>query len=163
CSWSALFCSRCAAARTATERRGSWLTSSSAGGGSAPAVVSGSGPSLGRDHPRCRRSTAGAAAATLIERRPWLTPARARTPVSRELEAGLAGVLTLDLGVGSVELTGLRPPPPSDELPAEPPQEEATVIDRAVLAERRARRAELAEESSARRATDSEHALGRLE
>ena len=83
---------------------------------------------------------------------------RATFSVPESLEPSLAGPLRLALGEALVELPAARLPGAAPDAPAG-----GMVIDRAVLAERRARRAELAEEANARRAEDAEAALRDLE
>jgi predicted nucleic acid-binding Zn-ribbon protein len=82
--------------------------------------------------------------------------------VPNEMRARLAqeGALALTLGSDRVALAPAVPgsvAPDQDALPS------GTVVDRAVLAERRARRAELAEESLARRAAEAEGTVSTLE
>jgi predicted nucleic acid-binding Zn-ribbon protein len=74
----------------------------------------------------------------------------------------LAHVLEGDL---ALEMGGAIAYVPPIEAPAGlvPDLETGTVVDRAALAERRARRAELAEEQTARRAADAESAINQLE
>jgi hypothetical protein len=83
---------------------------------------------------------------------------RATFSVPEALRAELSGALRLAVGDVAIEL-------PPARLPEAPPElaPGATVIDRAVLAERRARRAELAEEATSQRAQEAEGALGELE
>jgi hypothetical protein len=83
---------------------------------------------------------------------------RATFSVPESLGASLAGPLRLAVGEVVVELPAARLPGETPDPPSG-----ATVIDRAVLAERRARRAELAEEANARRAEDAEVAVRDLE
>src|SRR5207237_1296470 len=83
-------------------------------------------------------------------------PFRAAFVLDGRQIALLDGPLGLDLGVGVVALPA--PAPPAGE-----PAEESTVVDRAELAERRARRAEEAERTTAQRAADAEAALDGLE
>ena len=83
---------------------------------------------------------------------------RATCSVPEAVAPALAGALRLAIAGAVLDL-------PAAELPGvdgEPPPG-ATVIDRAVLAERRARRAEQAEETVARRAEEAEAALRDLE
>ncbi|MDQ3768741.1 MAG: hypothetical protein M3370_04565, partial [Actinomycetota bacterium] len=77
-------------------------------------------------------------------------------PVPGELRPLLNGPLAMRVGVDEVVL-----PPAQAGATQEP--EPAEVVDRAVLAERRARRAELAEEELARRAVEAERASAALE
>jgi hypothetical protein len=85
---------------------------------------------------------------------------RATFSVSDDLRrAVMTGEMRLLVGERAVAL-------PAPSVPPEDEAEEtagATVVDRAVLAERRARRAELAEEANARRAAEAERALRDLE
>lgn len=82
----------------------------------------------------------------------FLVPAEARALIEQ-------GGASLD--VGGV-LVGLPPGAPGRLGPASPPGGGATVIDHEVLAERRARRAELAEQSAADRASSAEAAAETL-
>ncbi|HEV2820539.1 MAG TPA: hypothetical protein VGW11_08535 [Solirubrobacteraceae bacterium] len=77
-------------------------------------------------------------------------------PVPGELRPLLNGPLAMRVGIDEVVL-----PPAQAGATQEP--EPAEVVDRAVLAERRARRAELAEEELARRAVEAERAAAALE
>jgi len=79
---------------------------------------------------------------------------RATFAVPASVRAALAGTLTLRLGERDVSL------PPATEVE---PAGEGRVLDRAVVAERRARRAELAEQESSRRALEAERGLAALE
>jgi hypothetical protein len=76
-----------------------------------------------------------------------------------ELRGRLAEDLALLVGVHEIQLPGAE----TGTLRDAPEEPEAEVIDRAVLAERRARRAELAEESLVRRASEAEQTAGTLE
>lgn len=80
---------------------------------------------------------------------------RATFSVPEELGPALAGELALEVAGTRVRL----PSPREVEGAASP----GTVVDRAVLAERRARRAEHAEQANARRAVEAERALASLE
>ncbi|MDQ6750734.1 MAG: hypothetical protein M3Z33_08295 [Actinomycetota bacterium] len=98
--------------------------------------------------------TSGAAARVAPEDRPF----RAAFSVSDDLAALLRAPLELDLGGARVELPVPRP------AAGEPREHvEGTVVDRAVLVERRARRAELAEAAAEQRAQDAERAVARME
>lgn len=77
-------------------------------------------------------------------------------PVPGELRSLLNGPLAMRVGIDEVVL-----PPAQAGATQEP--EPAEVVDRAVLAERRARRAELAEDELARRAVEAERASAALE
>jgi hypothetical protein len=79
---------------------------------------------------------------------------RATFAVPASVRGALAGTLTLRLGERDVSL------PPATEVE---PAGEGGVLDRAVVAERRARRAELAEQESSRRALEAERGLAALE
>jgi hypothetical protein len=81
---------------------------------------------------------------------------RAAFSVPDRLRPALSGELRLELSGA-----GLPLPPVTDAPPAAPAG--AAVIDRAVLAERRARRAELAQETQARRADEAEGTQAALE
>ena len=83
-------------------------------------------------------------------------PFRATYSVPVELRPTLEGELALDVGGRRVAV------PPLGSLD-EPPDTSGKVVGRAELAERRARRAEQAEETNARRAADAEEALAGLE
>jgi hypothetical protein len=83
---------------------------------------------------------------------------RATFSVAEELRPALGAGARLAVGDVEVELPVARD---TETGAAEPAG--ATVVDRAVLAERRARRAELAEETSARRAEEAERTLAELE
>ncbi len=81
--------------------------------------------------------------------------------VPGQLRSALAEGLALEAGGSEHALPGARPRA-ADAL--EPGTgEEGEVVDRAVLAERRARRAELVEDALTRRATQAEQAVGALE
>ena len=77
-------------------------------------------------------------------------------PVPGELRPLLNGPLAMRVGIDEVVV------PPAQAGALQEP-EPAEVVDRAVLAERRARRAELAEEELARRAVEAERASAALE
>ncbi|MDQ3090837.1 MAG: hypothetical protein M3R46_04075, partial [Actinomycetota bacterium] len=77
-------------------------------------------------------------------------------PVPGELRPLLNGPLAMRVGIDEVVL------PPAQAGAAQEP-EPAEVVDRAVLAERRARRAELVEDELARRAVEAERASAALE
>jgi hypothetical protein len=83
---------------------------------------------------------------------------RATFSVAEELRPALGAGVRLAVGEVEVELPAARDTETGTAEPAG-----ATVVDRAVLAERRARRAELAEETIARRAEEAERALAELE
>src|SRR2546423_4830674 len=78
--------------------------------------------------------------------------------IPEALGPALGGKLRLAIGDAVADLPAARLPGEAADAPTG-----ATVIDRAVLAERRARRAELAEEANARRAQEAQHALRELE
>lgn len=82
--------------------------------------------------------------------------------VPNELRSRLSEDIALQIGAHELALPGAGTGTvrEGDEPEAEP---EAEVIDRAVLAERRARRAELTEETLVRRAADAEQAAGTFE
>lgn len=98
--------------------------------------------------------TSGAAARAAPGERPF----RATYSVPDELVAMLSEALLLDFG--GVRLTLPEPEAAEGELPA---GVQGNVVDRAELAERRAKRAEAAEESLAARASEAESALGDME
>src|SRR4051812_20197498 len=81
--------------------------------------------------------------------------------VPNELRARLSIDIALQIGAHELVLPPATPGAVVEEEVEEP--EEAEVIDRAVLAERRARRAELAEEQLSDRARDAEQAAETLE
>lgn len=81
--------------------------------------------------------------------------------VPAPLRPALAEGLALEAGGSEHALPSARPRP-ADALELGP-GEEGEVVDRAVLAERRARRAELLEDALTRRATEAEQAVGALE
>ena len=82
---------------------------------------------------------------------------RAAFSVPEELRPSLLGGLRLRIGEAELSL------PAPNELEGEASGAPGTVVDRAVLAERRARRAELAEEEVARRAEEAEGTVAALE
>ncbi len=98
--------------------------------------------------------TSSAAARVAPEERPF----RAAFSVPDRLVGLLSGPLRLDVDGVAVDL-------PAASGPAGEPVEqvEGTVVDGAVLVERRARRAELAEAAAARRAQEAERAVARME
>jgi len=81
--------------------------------------------------------------------------------VPAQLRPALTEGLALEAGGSEHALPGARPRPTEALEPGT--GEEGEVVDRAVLAERRARRAELLEEALTRRATEAEQAVGALE
>jgi hypothetical protein len=82
---------------------------------------------------------------------------RAAFSVPEELRPSLLGALRLTVGETEVAL------PAANEIEGDPSGAPGIVVDRAVLAERRARRAELAEEEVARRAEEAEGSVAALE
>src|SRR5256714_361632 len=98
--------------------------------------------------------TSGAAARAAPETQPF----RAAFSVPDALAPLLDEPVELDLGPLTVQL-----PAPSALDEEGGPGEEGTLVDPAVLAERRARRAELAEETDPPRAGDDEQAAAQLE
>jgi len=82
---------------------------------------------------------------------------RAAFAVPEELRPSLLGPLRMTVGETEVSL------PAANEVEGVPSGAAGTVVDRAVLAERRARRAELAEEEGARRAEEAEGSVAALE
>jgi hypothetical protein len=99
--------------------------------------------------------TSGAAARAAPETQPF----RAAFSVPDALAPLLDESVELDLGPLTVRL----PAPTSLGEEADPGETEGTVVDPAVLAERRARRAELAEETSLRRAGETDQTASQLE
>ncbi len=99
--------------------------------------------------------TSGAAARAA----PEIQPFRAAFSVPDALAALLEDGVELDLGPLTVRI----PAPASQGGDADAEDAEGTVVDRAVLAERRARRAELAEEANLQRAGEAEDAAAKLE
>src|SRR5438552_3539404 len=99
--------------------------------------------------------TSGAAARAA----PEIQPFRAAYSVPDALAPLLDEGVELDLGPLTVRIPA--PKPPVEDAEADEP--EGTVVDRAVLAERRARRAELADEANLERTGDAEHAAAQLE
>ncbi|MDX6650654.1 MAG: hypothetical protein QOJ97_2605 [Solirubrobacteraceae bacterium] len=82
---------------------------------------------------------------------------RAAFSVPEELRPSLLGVMRLSVGETEVAL------PAAAEIEGSTSGSPGTVVDRAVLAERRARRAEMAEESVAQRAEEAENSVAALE
>jgi hypothetical protein len=99
--------------------------------------------------------TSGAAARAAPESQPF----RAAFSVPDQLAALLDESIELDLGSLIVRL----PSPTAFGEEAEGAETEGTVVDPAVLAERRARRAELADEANLRRAGEAEQTAAQLE
>src|SRR5438034_3198461 len=111
----------------------------------------------GREHRiEALPETSGAAARAAPEPQAFRAAFSVPDGLAPLLEAEAA---ELDLGPVTVRLPS--PTAPGEE--AEADEEEGTVVDRAVLAERRARRAELAEEANAQRAGEAEQASAKLE
>jgi hypothetical protein len=81
--------------------------------------------------------------------------------VPNELRSRLSVDIALQIGANEMALPGAGTGTLRDEAQAE--DEEGEVIDRAVLAERRARRAEMAEDQLTRRAAEAEQTAGTLE
>src|SRR5947207_11352831 len=100
--------------------------------------------------------TSGAAARAAPEPQAFRAAFSVRDALAPLLEDETA---ELDLGPVTVRLP---PPGPSGEE-AEADEAEGTVVDPAVLAERRARRAEQVEQANAQRAGDAERAAAKLE
>ncbi len=82
---------------------------------------------------------------------------RAAFSVPEELRPSLLGGLRLTFGDAELTL------PAANEIDGEPSGRRGTVVDRAVLAERRARRAEVAEGELAQRAEEAESTVAALE
>jgi hypothetical protein len=120
--------------------------------GAQPELVVGAGEEERRFAALAETSEAAAKAA------PEADAFRATFSVPEALGPALGAGLRLAIGSGVAELPPARPPGAGVE-----PVAGATVIDRAVLAERRARRAEMAEEANAERAQEAEGALRDLE
>lgn len=118
----------------------------------APVLLLGDEP----DAPRVESlpETSGAAARVAPEDRPF----RAAFSVPDRLALLLQGPLHLELGDARIAL-----PAATDAAGERPERPEATVVDRAVLVERRARRAEVAEVAAGRRAQQAERALAKME
>src|SRR5947208_2292877 len=100
--------------------------------------------------------TSGAASQAAPEPQAFRAAFSVPDPLAPLLEDGTA---ELDLGPVTVRLP--PPAPPGEEAEAGEP--EGTVVDPAMLAERRARRAEQAEQANAQRAGDAERTAAKLE
>src|SRR5947209_13985438 len=110
----------------------------------------------GREHRiAALERTSGAAVRAAPEPRPF----RAAFSVPEALAPRLEEPVELDLGPVTVRL----PAPTTMDEDDESGEAGGTVVDRAVLAERRARRAELVEEANLRRVGEAEDAAARLE